>query len=89
MADEAFDPVVARFLAELERRLGMAIIVHAIEGDGPMRIEATLMRDGRSTDVSIEGAYEAEAWDRLARAALDWRNSDGLNVPIYGGGGGI
>lgn len=89
MVDEAFDPVVASFLAELERRLGMAIIVHSIEGAGPMRVEATLMRDGRSTDVTVDGEYEAEAWDRLARAALDWRNSDGLNLPIYGGGGGI
>ncbi|MGH2473978.1 MAG: hypothetical protein ACRDIL_01840, partial [Candidatus Limnocylindrales bacterium] len=63
---DAVDPVVARFLAELERRLGMAIIVHSIEGDGPMRIEATLMRDGSSTDVTVEGDYEAEAWDHLA-----------------------
>lgn len=89
MDDEAFDPVVARFLAELERRLGMAIIVHSIDGSGPMRVAATLMRDGRSTDVIVEGDDEAEAWDRLAEAALDWRNSDGLNLPIFGGGGGI
>ena len=88
-AVEPVDPVVARFLAELERRLGMAIIVHSVEGDGPLRIEATLMRDGSSTDVTVEGEYEAEAWDRLAQASLAWRNSDPQNVRIFGGGGGI
>ncbi len=89
MVDEALDPVVARFLADLEGRLGIAIIVHAIEGDGALRIEATLMRDGSSTDLMVEGEHEADAWDRLAHAALAWRNSDHLNVSIYGGGGGI
>ncbi len=89
MVDEPVDPVVARFLADLERRLGIAIIVHAIEGDGPLRIEATLMRDGSSTELAVEGEYEADAWDRFAQAALAWRNSDPLNVSIYGGGGGI
>ncbi len=90
MADEPardeVDPVVGRFLAELERRLGLAIIVHAIEGDGPMRVEATLMLDSRSNHVTVEGRTEAETWDRLAQAALAWRNDDQLNVRIFGGG---
>lgn len=86
----ALDPVVARFLGELERRLGIGIVVHAIdaadEGERPMRVEATFMLDIRSTDVTVEGATEAETWDRLAHAALAWKNEDQLNFRIFGGG---
>jgi hypothetical protein len=86
----ALDPVVGRFLGELERRLGIGIVVHAIDaaddGERPMRVEATFMLDIRSTDVTVEGGTEAETWDRLARAALAWKNEDQLNLRIFGGG---
>lgn len=85
-ADHGLDPVVTRFLGELERRLGMGIVVHSIDGDGPMRVAATLMLDARTTDVTVEGEDEAETWDRLARAALAWKNEDQLNFRIFGGG---
>ena len=70
----------------LEQSLGIAVIVRSVEPGPPARIEATFMLDSRSSDVAGVGESEAEAWQDLARAAVAWRNDDGMNVRIFGGG---
>lgn len=74
------------FIRALEQSLGIAVIVRSVDSGPPARIEATLMLDSRSSDVAGIGETEAEAWHDLARAAVAWRNDDGMNVRIFGGG---
>jgi hypothetical protein len=73
---------------DLERTLGLGVIVLSIEDAPEFRIRALLMLGQHSQEVSGVGATEAEAWQDLAKAAVAWRTSDDKHIPMWWGGGG-
>jgi hypothetical protein len=73
-------------LAQLEDVLGIAVLVRSVEPGPPAQVDATLMLDSRTADVTGTGESEAEAWRDLLQAAMDWKNEDQQNIRIYGGG---
>lgn len=77
---------VAEFLEDLERTLGVGVIVQSIE-DGPtFTIRALLLLGQHSEHVVGEGRTEAEAYRALARSAIAWRTTNDKQVPWWGGG---
>jgi hypothetical protein len=80
------DPVPA-FVRDLERALGIGIIVQSIE-DGPtVRIEALVLLGQHSEQIVGAGTTETKAWRDLARSAIAWRTTNDKHVPWWGGGG--
>ena len=92
----------AELIAHLQRTLGIAILVESVEAAEPgssvepnvlresgdsVRIQATFLFGSNSTDITVTGESEADAWNELARAAIAWRNSDFQHIPMWGGGG--
>lgn len=73
-------------LAEIEDALGISVVVRSLEPGPPARIDATLMLDSRSSEVTGVGGSEVEAWRDLLRAAVAWKNEDSQNLRVYGGG---
>lgn len=88
----------AELIERLQRTLGIAIVVESVEsaesiesadaigGADPVTIRAMLMSGSHSTTVAVGGPTESDAWAALARAAIEWRNSDFQQVPIWPGG---
>jgi hypothetical protein len=80
------DPVPG-FVNDLERALGIGIMVQSIE-DGPtVRIEALVLLGQHSELIVGVGTTETKAWRDLARSAIAWRTTNDKHVPWWGGGG--
>lgn len=86
----------AELIDRLQRTLGIAILVQSVEPADtgpvdqpgtPVTIWATFLSGSHSTDVSVTGDSEANAWEELARTAIAWRNSDFQNIQMWPGGG--
>ena len=72
-ADERFGQ---RLADDLARILGTGIVIDELElapEDGPARIHAICLFDGRSEVLEAEGETRQEAYDRLVRMAADLR----------------
>ena len=82
-------PAGPELIEQLERTLGMAIMVESIEPVEPgesVEIRARLMFGSHVTEVAVTGASEARAWQELGRAAIAWRNSDYQHIQMWPGG---
>lgn len=73
-------------ISELERKLGMSVVVHSVDDSAPVRIHALLRYGPRSLEVTAIGPSEQDAWRELARMAAEWRNANENLVPLWGGG---
>jgi len=80
-------------IEQLERTLGMAILVESvdppepIEPGGSVTLHARLMFGRYTTEVAVTGDSESKAWEELGRAAIAWRNSDYQHIQMWPGGG--
>jgi hypothetical protein len=70
----------------LAKALGIGLIIHEVETGPPVRILATAMLDGDSTELVGTGPSEDDAWKDLAAAAVRWKNEDGRNIRTFFGG---
>ena len=70
----------------LARALGIGLIIQEVEAGPPVRIVATAMLDGDSTELVGTGPTEDDAWNDLAGAAIRWKNEDGRNIRTFVGG---
>ncbi len=70
----------------LAEALGVGLIVQDVEPGPPVRIVATAMLDGASTELIGTGPSEDEAWHALGRAVIAWKNEDGRNIRTFVGG---
>jgi hypothetical protein len=75
-------------IADLERALGVGVMVQSIDDGPPMAIEAVLMLGPLSEAVRAEGTTDAEAWRELARIVVAWRSTNDKHVPMWPGAGG-
>jgi hypothetical protein len=73
-------------ISELERKLGMSVVVHSVDESAPVRIHALLRYGPQSREVTAIGPSEPDAWRELARMATAWRNANENLVPLWGGG---
>jgi hypothetical protein len=73
-------------ISELERKLGMSVVVHSVDESAPVRIHALLRYGPQSREVTAIGPSEADAWRELARMVIAWRNANENLVPLWGGG---
>ncbi len=89
-------PSGAELIERLQRTLGIAIVVESVESvvardpggsADTVKIQATFVSGRHTTRVAVAGPTESDAWAALARAAIEWRNSDFQHVPIWPGGG--
>lgn len=76
-------------IAELERALGLGVMVQSIDDGPPVTIAAVLMFGPLSEAVTAEGATDADAWRELARIVIAWRRTNDKHVAMWPGGGGI
>jgi hypothetical protein len=81
------DPV-PEFIRDLERALGIGIIVRAIEDGTMVTVHALVLLGQHSERIVGAGATEADAWRNLARSVISWRTTNDKHVPWWGGGGG-
>jgi hypothetical protein len=90
----------AELIEQLQRTLGIAVIVESVEsagaaesddGDpaaaGAVTIHATFMFGSNTTTVTVTDDSESQAWNALARAAIAWRNSDYQHIQMWPGAG--
>jgi hypothetical protein len=73
-------------ISELERKLGVSVVVHSVDESVPVRIHALLRYGSQSREVTAIGPSKADAWRELARMATAWRNANENLVPLWGGG---
>ena len=73
-------------ISELERKLGMSVVVHSVDESAPVRIHALLRYGPQSRELTAIGPSEQDAWRELARMAAEWRNANENLVPLWGGG---
>lgn len=76
-------------IKDLERTLGIAVIVKSIDRRGPVTIEAVVMAGQFRDEVTAVGASESDAWRTLAEVATAWRNANDQQVPMWSGAGGF
>jgi len=80
-------------IGQLERTLGMAILVESVdpvepvEPGGSVTLRARLMFGPHTTEVAVTGDSESNAWEELGRAAIAWRSSDYQHIQMWPGGG--
>jgi hypothetical protein len=80
-------------IEQLERTLGMAIMVESVdpvepvEPGGSVTLHARLMFGRYTTEVAVTGDSASKAWEELGRAAIAWRNSDYQHIQMWPGGG--
>jgi hypothetical protein len=74
-------------IERLAKALGIGIMVQSIEAGPPAVITATFLLDTRIFGISATGPTEDDAWEDLARKAIEWKNDDERNVRTYLGGG--
>lgn len=82
-------PAGPELIAELERALGVGVMVQSIDDGPPVSIQAVLMFGSLSEPVMAEAASEADAWRALARIVIAWRATNDKHVPMWPGGGGV
>lgn len=70
----------------LAEAIGVGLIVQDVEAGPPVRIVATAMLDGDSTELVGTGPTEDDAWAELGRAVIAWKNQDGRNIRTFVGG---
>ena len=70
------DGGIPRAIHDLERALGVALIVQDIDPGPPATIAAVAMVDSQSMELIGRGATEADAWMDLAINLAAWRNVD-------------
>ena len=70
------DELVPAFLLDLERMLGVALLIHDVDPGPPATIFAFGMVDNLSTELVGRGARELDAWRDLAVNLAAWRNVD-------------
>jgi len=72
---EAEARFAARLAEDLEQVLGVGIAVAdvEIEGDGPVRIRATLLAEGAVEEIDGSGENSIDAYRALVRAAAELR----------------
>ena len=75
-------------IAELERALGLGVMVQSIDDGPPVTIQAVLMYGPLSEGVTAGGSTEAEAWRDLATIVIAWRSTNDKHVPMWPGAGG-
>jgi hypothetical protein len=75
-------------IEEIQRTLGIGIIVESVDVAETATIRARFMTGRHTTEATVTGPSEPEAWQELARAAVEWRNSDFQQVPYWWGSGG-
>ena len=75
-----------QLISELERTLGVAVVVHTIDRTAPVTVHALLTFGSHSREVTAIGPSEPDAWRALARMAVEWRNANEVLVPLWGGG---
>jgi hypothetical protein len=86
-------PTGADLIEQLQRTLGVAIVVESMESvetsEAPdtISIQAMLMSGTHSTKVTVAGPTASDAWAALAKAAIAWRNSDFQHIPMWWGSG--
>lgn len=89
---EPSGPVSGRELVDgIQRTLGIGIVVDAVESSvagAPVTIRATFMDGQNTTQATVTGDTETDAWQELAKAAVAWRNSDYQHLPMWWGGAG-
>jgi hypothetical protein len=80
----------ADLVRDLERTLGIAIIVGFVEESAPapahVRIDALLRFGPRSEAVTAIGDTTTDAWRQLASMAVAWRNANENLVQLWGVG---
>jgi hypothetical protein len=74
-------------IRELERKLGMGVVVQSVEAGPPVTIDALLLYGALRHPVVAIGETEAEAWQDLARIVLAWSQSNVTKIPMWWGGG--
>lgn len=74
------DDPVPRFIHDLERALGIALLIQDIDPGPPATIVAVGMIDNLSSELVGHGATEDEAWRDLALNVAAWRNVDPRQV---------
>lgn len=74
-------------IGRLADALGIGIMVQLVDAGPPAVITATFLLDTRVFDVSATGPTDDDAWEDLARKAIEWKNDDERNVRTYLGGG--
>ena len=78
----------ADLTAEIQRTLGIGIMVESVDVAETATIRARFMFGHHTTEVTVTGPSESEAWQELAKAAVAWRNSDYQQLPYWWGSGG-
>jgi hypothetical protein len=73
-------------LGRLARALGVGLMLRDIEAGPPVRIVATALLDGESTEIEGVGETEADAWDALGRSIIEWKGNDPRNIRTFWGG---
>lgn len=76
-------------IRELERTLGIGVMVEFIDQQPTVTINALLMFGRQSQEVIASGPSEAEAWQELANIAMAWRKANDKQVPVWWGGGSV
>jgi hypothetical protein len=87
-------PSGPELIERLQTTLGIAIIVESIEStlrsepvdQDAVTIRASFMFGSHTQEVTVAGESETKAWQALADAAIDWRNSDYQHIRIWGSG---
>lgn len=82
-------PAGRDLIADLERALGLGVMVQSIDDGPPVTIQAVLMFGPLSEAVTAQGASDADAWRDLARIAIAWRTTNDKHVAMWPGGGAV
>jgi len=73
-------------IRNLERQLGMSVIVESVEVSEPARITAVLRYSPRSHEAVAKAESEVDAWRELARMTVAWRNANENLLPLWAPG---
>lgn len=81
----AMDDPVPGYIHDLERMLGIALLVQDIDPGPPATILAVGMVDSLTSELVGRGATEDDAWRDLALNVAAWRNVDPRQVRMMFG----
>ena len=70
-------------IRELERTLGIGVMIQSIDKRPPVTINALLMFGRQGREVTASGPSEAEAWQELAEIAMAWRKANDKQVSLW------
>jgi hypothetical protein len=72
----------------IQQTLGIGILVDSFESAEVITLRATFLYGQHTTETTVTGESETEAWQQLAKAAVAWRNLDYQHLPMWWGGAG-